>query len=253
MSTTPKPARHYAHAPSRQPVGRASVQVGSLFAAEVLALWVLGVALVGSSNTGVLDPLDQRVADAVGLAATSAPHTAAAGITWLGSAVMLLPLVAILAYVARRRRSWAPVLAAVVAIGGAEAVSQVVKRLVERPRPPGAIANGFAFPSGHATFAAAAALTLALLVQNRRRRRLAIALAVGFTAAVAWSRVALGVHWFSDVTAGALVGWSWALAAAAIVSASGQMGESLRRSTGIPHRKSMPGADNHPSSAPDML
>ena len=125
-------------------------------------MWVLGLALVGSSNTGLLDPVDQRVADAVGLAATNAGHTAAAAITWLGSAVMLLPLLAILALVARRRSSWVPVVTAAVAIGGAEAVSQVVKRLVQRPRPPGAIANGFAFPSGHATFAAAAALTLAL-------------------------------------------------------------------------------------------
>ena len=232
MSTTPKPARHGDHAPSRQPVGHASVQVGSLFAAEVLALWVLGVALVGSSNTGVLDPLDQRVADAVGLAATDAGHTAATAITWLGSAVMLLPLVAILAVVARRRQSWTPVVTAAIAIGGAEAVSQVVKRLVQRPRPPGAIANGFAFPSGHATLAAAAALTLALLVRDRRWWRLAIALALVFTTAVAWSRVALGVHWFSDVTVGALLGWSWAIAAAVVVSTPGQTRAARQRNAG---------------------
>jgi membrane-associated phospholipid phosphatase len=206
----------------RRAIRRASLQVGSVFAIEVAVFWVLGLALVGSSNTGLLDPLDQRVADALGLAATSAAHTAAGAITWLGSAVMLLPLIVLLAVLTHRRRTWAPFVTAAVAIGGAEAVSQVVKRLVQRPRPPGAIANGFAFPSGHATFAAAAALTLALLLRDRRWRRLAIALALAFTTAVAWSRVALGVHWFSDVSVGALVGWSWAMAAAVVVSSPGQ-------------------------------
>jgi undecaprenyl-diphosphatase len=230
MSTTPRSARHGDHAPSRPPVSRASRQIGTLFAVEVLLLWVLGLALVGSSNTGLLSPLDQRVADAVGLAATGGAHTVAAAITWLGSAVMLIPLVALIAVVARRRHSWTPVVTAALAIGGAEAVSQVVKRLIERPRPSGASAHGFAFPSGHATFAAATFLTLALMVNARRRRHLAVALAVACTAAVSWSRLALGVHWLSDVTAGALVGWSWAIAAAVVVAAPSQTRVTWQRS-----------------------
>lgn len=239
MGVAPRSARHDEHRPSRPPISHASLQIGTLFVVEVLLLWVLGLAVVGSTDTGLIAPLDERVADAVGLAATGAARTAAAAFTSLGSAVVLIPLVALIAVVARRRHSWTPVVTATVAIGGAEAVSQVVKRLIERPRPAGASALGFAFPSGHATFAAATFLTLALLVKARRRRHLAVASAVACTAAVAWSRLALGQHWLSDVTVGALVGWSWAVAATVVVSAPASAARVRRR-------EARPGAPRSP-------
>jgi membrane-associated phospholipid phosphatase len=46
---------------------------------------------------------------------------------------------------------------------------------------------------------------------NRGWRLLFIAVAVLIALAVAWSRVYLAVHWPTDVIAGLLLGWGWAL------------------------------------------
>jgi undecaprenyl-diphosphatase len=83
----------------------------------------------------------------------------------------------------------------------------VLKHLVARPRPYIALAGAhilerakdFSFPSGHATQAFAAAAIFASFFRKR---------AVFFTLAalVCLSRVYLGVHYVSDVIAGALLG-----------------------------------------------
>jgi undecaprenyl-diphosphatase len=95
------------------------------------------------------------------------------------------------------------------------ALAQVVARLVDRPRPfavdravhlfaPHAADPGF--PSDHATAAFAIATALFL-----RDRRLGIAALIA-AAVLAAGRVAIGVHYPSDVIAGALLGSACALA-----------------------------------------
>ena len=91
----------------------------------------------------------------------------------------------------------------------------VIKTLVDRPRPPGQMltAHGSSFPSGHAAYASATAAALVLLFSKPGpRRALRYALAALATAGMVWSRTYLQVHWLSDALAGAVLGLAVTLA-----------------------------------------
>lgn len=98
-------------------------------------------------------------------------------------------------------------LAGVLAYG----LNSVIKRLIERGRPPESNwfseAHGYSMPSGHAINSAVLGTFLFLWLPNRWRW---IGVVVAIT--VAWSRVELGVHWPSDVVIGGAIGCSIALA-----------------------------------------
>jgi membrane-associated phospholipid phosphatase len=102
-----------------------------------------------------------------------------------------------------------------VVVVGQFAISNLVKWLVDRARPTIDQLTGFAgpsFPSGHATAAAATFAALALVMGRRRSERvkaILVGAAAAIAAAVAATRVLLGVHWFTDVLAGLVIGWSW--------------------------------------------
>ncbi|MDT4922681.1 MAG: hypothetical protein QOG01_394 [Pseudonocardiales bacterium] len=110
----------------------------------------------------------------------------------------------------------------VVTAAGGSVIDTVVKNVVNRPRPnlPHPIAHAFgkSFPSGHAMSSTVVygALLLALLpAVPRPRRRLAIAAPVLLVLAIAASRIALGVHYLSDVLGGLVLGLAWLTASVA--------------------------------------
>jgi len=97
---------------------------------------------------------------------------------------------------------------------------QLLKHAVARPRPCDAngvplaliaLPDPFSFPSGHAAAAFATALAFALAWPPLAP------LLLGLAAAVAWTRVALRVHYLSDVAAGAALGIGGAIAAQLIL------------------------------------
>jgi undecaprenyl-diphosphatase len=103
-----------------------------------------------------------------------------------------------------------------------------VKLAFDRPRPQvftwGTHAATTSFPSGHAMSAAAVYGTIAFLAARLAHRR-AVRIGVHGAAAVlvlaiCFSRIYLGVHYPSDVVAGALLGAAWAAFCAAVLEAA---------------------------------
>ena len=100
-------------------------------------------------------------------------------------------------------------------MAGTSLLTTTIKELADRVRPelnPIAETLGPSFPSGHSSYTAAFLAAAALLLGRGRSRPVRAALAgaaVALTVAVASSRVLLDEHWFSDVVAGVLLGWTW--------------------------------------------
>ncbi len=183
---------------------------------------VLGGAAVGllfllvRSRAGfsVIDLGPARWADRQ---ATPASTSVLRVLTYLGSTVVVLPLVVVVGLVeGRRLASGAIVWFLLLVEGGQLALGNLIKVVVDRARPdihPLAGFSAASFPSGHTATAAASFAALALLVGRRRSavtRAALAAAAAGLTALVACTRVLLGVHWTTDVLAGASLGWGWA-------------------------------------------
>jgi undecaprenyl-diphosphatase len=103
-------------------------------------------------------------------------------------------------------------------VSGTVAVS-LLKAAYGRLRPDAIfaelVASGASFPSGHASISAIVFLTLGALVASTRsrwvERTYILAVAVLMTLLVGVSRIALGVHWGTDVLAGWALGVAWAM------------------------------------------
>jgi undecaprenyl-diphosphatase len=189
----------------------------------VTVAWLLsGVFFVGflSIAEEVVEPLSvalDRAASAFWAAAASPALTRVMwAATLLGdtrvAVVVTLVAAILLAVWGHPRRAGSVVVLMLVSVG----LSQSLKYLIERPRPPAALAliglpASPSFPSGHAMAGMVLAGTLALMLLASRTPRVVRAMgAVAIVATgmlVGLSRVYLGVHYFSDVVA------SWCLGA----------------------------------------
>jgi undecaprenyl-diphosphatase len=152
----------------------------------------------------------------------------------LAAAIALVALLAVASLPSHPR----PVVALTIAAIAGWRFDNVLKEVIERPRPPAVLpdaivrdetASGFGFPSGHTTlaFALAAVLTTVL---PRRLRWLPWVLA----AAVGVARMYVGVHWPMDVVGGAALGIAIGSAALVLVG---------HRTDPAPHQESSRGAN----------
>jgi membrane-associated phospholipid phosphatase len=110
--------------------------------------------------------------------------------------------------------------------GMVQIVNPLLKLVFERPRPAVRVSpehvSTFSFPSGHAAGTAGVLGGLLLVAASRRSRWVTAVVGVPLVALVAFSRLALGVHYLSDIVASWLWVGSWVCLLACISARRGQ-------------------------------
>jgi undecaprenyl-diphosphatase len=142
---------------------------------------------------------------------------AARPLSWLGGWIGLTALGIAAAVLLVRERAWLDLGFFLAAYVGSQLAVLVVKEWFDRPRPDAGstvpLPDSAAFPSGHATAGAASLGALAVLVSERlpspRARTWLWSLVVVLGIAVGLSRIALNVHFVTDVLAGWCLGIAW--------------------------------------------
>ncbi|GAA1456982.1 phosphatase PAP2 family protein [Williamsia maris] len=193
--------------------------------ALVAAVVLLGVAIalrfnpLGSVDHHVLNwMLDHRSTGVTSVATTVTDLFAP---LWTG---MWTVLAAAILVVLDRTLIRAITLLGTVALAGA--VCELIKLAVDRLRPPkfDQVASpelAMSFPSGHVTGAAALLIGLAVIATTTARSRTrwwAVAMAVVAASVVAFTRLYLGAHWFSDVAAATVLATAAVIAAPLLVA-----------------------------------
>jgi membrane-associated phospholipid phosphatase len=186
-------------------------------AAGAVVLALVAATAVATAFVGAGPALADRAVLGEAIQLRSGPVTwIVVAITYAGSTVAMGVLAALVAlWLLRNSRTTDAVYVMAVAAGAA-LLFNALKRILDRPRPPVVdqligVTNE-SLPSGHATMSAAVIGSLVVLAWPGRRAagRVAIlAAAVLWVVAVGLTRIYLGVHWFSDVVAGWLVGGAW--------------------------------------------
>ena len=143
--------------------------------------------------------------------------------TNLGRGAVTVSVAALFVVVLLLLRRWKPALCISAAVAAGFLLADGVKDLVRRPRPDVPwrlvpLPASYSFPSSHATNSMAAYASLGLIAGRRLRRRwlriLALVLGLALPLLIGFTRVYLGVHFFTDVLAGWAGGLTLALLAA---------------------------------------
>ncbi len=170
------------------------------------------VEWLDSGAADVVAPLHRPWLDAAMIAATN-----------LGRGAVTVSVAALFVVVLLLLRRCKPALCIAAAVAAGFLLADGVKDLVRRPRPDVPwrlvpLPTSYSFPSSHATNSMAAYASLGLIAGRRLRRRwlrvLALILGLALPLLVGFTRVYLGVHFFTDVLAGWGVGLTLALLAA---------------------------------------
>lgn len=138
-------------------------------------------------------------------------------VTFLGNGLVISIGTGIFGFWLAKRKHWGQLIFLSSTVAGAALLNLILKNIFLRPRPefPQAflVARGFSFPSGHAmsslAFYGAVAYLACSFYRTKWRKFLIIITALLISGLIGFSRLYLGVHYFSDVLAGWVAGGMW--------------------------------------------
>lgn len=191
--------------------------IGLVFSLALLALFGNIAENVVEQDT--LVQIDTELANALHAQASPGIIAFYRALSFVGmQGVWVLSLIVAALLAVRRRWLYLGVWAA--ALIGGILLNQLLKALFARPRPvfvdPIALEQTYSFPSGHSMLSLIAfgmvAFFLWRLIASRSGRILAVFAAVLLVILIGISRMALGVHYLSDVLGGFAAGGVWLVA-----------------------------------------
>lgn len=212
---------------ARRALRIARAEIAALTALFVIAFGAAAFAdLAGDMTEGDGQIFDQAILSAM------RPHAdpsdawgpwwleeAAADLTSLGGIAVLslfATVVVVFLFMQRKRLS---ALLLLIGLGGGVALSEGLKAVFERDRPPQTYQAvdtiNASFPSGHALLSAVFYLSIAVMLTRafpeRHFKVFIFGVGMMLTLIVGATRVYLGAHWATDVLAGWSVGAAWAM------------------------------------------
>ncbi len=182
------------------------------------SLWLFG-GLVEDLLTG--DPIvrfDRVVDDYLHSHATPHLTTFFLVVTAFGSTVAIVILGVVVAALLARSRLWTLLWTWIAAMAGSALFDWLLKGIFQRPRPhfahPLLVEGNYSFPSGHAmesfvVYGMLAYLAVVLWLRSWEARVAVVCGAALLVVLIGFSRMYLGVHYFSDVVAGYAAGGVW--------------------------------------------
>ena len=188
------------------------------FAISLAALWLFGGVTEDVIHHDPLTQFDVALLEWLHAHATPAGYAVFNAISLLGSPMTLTILALGVGLLLASRRQWTLLAGWLAAFAGGGLLDALLKLAIRRPRPPYATAflrhYTWSFPSGHAMVSLIAygmlAYLLVVLWSNRRSTRISIVLGAALLiVAIGFSRLYLGVHYFSDVVGGYAAGVLW--------------------------------------------
>jgi undecaprenyl-diphosphatase len=187
-------------------------------AISLAGLWLFAAVTEDVIHHDPLTQFDVALLDWLRARATPGGYAVFKTISSLGSPVTLTILALAAGFVLAARREWILLAGWLAAFAGGGLLDVVLKLVIRRPRPPGAAAflqhYSWSFPSGHAMGSLIGygmlAYVLTLLWIHHRSAQIAVVLGAALLIiAIGFSRLYLGVHYFSDVVGGYAAGVLW--------------------------------------------
>ncbi len=185
--------------------------------ALVATAWIFGSIAEDVVTHDPIVVLDQQVANWFRQHGTAAFFQAMSVVTFFGSGFWIICVAALGAALLIWRRAWYRLLVLVLVVPGGGLLNLLLKMAFRRERPlwqhPLVVLHSYSFPSGHtmgATLLYGLATVVGFYCVRTCRGRICLVVAGSCVVfLVGLSRVALGVHFLSDVLAGVAAGLAW--------------------------------------------